>query len=63
MKELLEYIVSLSSQKIEIVVNESKVRPVDTPYICADNSKIKDYFCKTDIKDTIKEMYEYYKKS
>lgn len=60
-EELLKYIISLSTQKIEIVIDENKLRPVDTPYICCDNTKIKEYFNNTDIKETIKEMYEYYK--
>lgn len=62
MEDLLKYIVSLSSQPIEIVMDKEKIRPVDTPYICCDNTKIKKYFKNTDIKQTIKEMYEYYKK-
>ena len=57
---LLDYIVSLSSQKIEIKVDPEKYRPVDNPYICCDNSKIKEHFKGTDLKQTIKEMYEYY---
>lgn len=61
-EELLKYIISLSTQNIEIVIDESKLRPVDTPYICCDNAKIKEYFNNTDIKETIKEMYEYYLK-
>lgn len=61
MEELLKYIVSLASQEIEIVVDKDKVRKVDTPYIEADNTKIKDYFDGTDIKEVIKEMYEHYK--
>jgi len=60
-EELLKYVVSLSSQDIEIIVDKDKVRKIDTPYICADNTKIKDYFDGTDIKEVIKEMYEYYK--
>lgn len=60
-EDLLKYIISLSSQPIEIVIDKEKIRPVDTPYICCDNSKIKKYFKNTDIKETIKEMYEYYK--
>ncbi len=59
-EELLKYIISLSNQKIDIVVDESKIRNIDTPYICADNTKIKEYFDGTDIMDTIKEMYQYY---
>ena len=44
MEELLRYIVSLSSQEIEIVTDPQKVRKVDTPYICADNTKTAKYF-------------------
>lgn len=62
MEDLLNYIVSLSSQKVEVKIDKEKYRSVDTPYICCDNSKIKKYFNGTDIKDTIKEMYEFYKK-
>ncbi len=62
MQEILEYIVSLSTQKIDIVTDVDKIRPVDTPYICCDNTKIKKYFDNTDIKKTIKELYEYYLK-
>ena len=61
-EDLLKYIISLSNQEIEIVIDKDKIRPVDTPYICCDNSKTSKYFDNTDIKDTIKGMYEYYKK-
>ncbi len=44
MEELLKYIISLSSQKIEIVIDSDKVRAVDTPFICADNTKVSKYF-------------------
>lgn len=60
-EDILKYIVSLSSQEIEIVIDKDKIRPVDTPYICCDNTKTSRYFDNTDIKITIKEMYEYYK--
>ena len=60
-EDLLKYIISLSNQKIEIIIDKDKIRPVDTPYICCDNSKTAKYFNNTDIKNTIKEMYEYYK--
>lgn len=61
-EDILNYIISLSNQKIEVVIDKEKFRTIDTPYICCDNSKIKDYFDNTDIKQTIKEMFEYYKK-
>ena len=60
MKELLEYIVSLSTKKIDIIIDKEKIRPVDTPYICCDNNKTEKYFDNTDIKKTIKEIYDYY---
>lgn len=60
MEDLLKYIISLSSQEIEIVIDDEKYRKVDTPYICCDNSKVAKYFDGTDIKDTIREIYEYY---
>ena len=55
--ELLDYIVSLASVKIEIVQDPAKMRPVDNPYICADNSRVCKIFPGTDIHDTIKEMF------
>lgn len=57
-EELLEYIISLSNQKIEIIIDEEKYRKIDTPYICCNNSKTAKYFDGTDIKDTIKAMYD-----
>ncbi len=60
-EELLNYIISLSRKKINIEIDKEKYRDIDTPYICCDNTKIKEYFKGTDIKETIKRMYEYYK--
>ena len=62
-EDLLKYIISLSNQPIEVVIDKEKIRPIDTPYICCDNSKILKYWNNTDIKETIKKMYEYYKKN
>lgn len=62
MKEILDYIISLSTQKIDVIEDSDKMRPVDTPFICCDNEKTKKYFDNTDIKKTIKEIYEYYLK-
>lgn len=60
-EDLLKYIVSLSNQNIDIIIDKEKVRKIDTPYICCDNSKVAKYFDGTDIKDTIKEMYDFYR--
>lgn len=40
--ELLDYIVSLSENEIEVVVDEALLRPADNPVICADCSLIRD---------------------
>lgn len=57
-EDLLKYIVSLATVPVEICVDPEKVRPVDVPYLCADNTRIKRYWRGTDIKQTIKEMFE-----
>lgn len=67
MKEILEKIISFSKQNIEIVVDPSRVRAVDTPYICADTTKI-DKILQKDIErntldKVLKEMFEYYKQN
>ena len=59
--ELLDYIVSLASVRIEIAQDPAKMRPVDNPYICADNSRIREYFPNTDIHKTIREMFVNFK--
>ncbi|MCD8396004.1 MAG: GDP-mannose 4,6-dehydratase [Lachnospiraceae bacterium] len=62
--ELLEYIVSLSSQKIEIEVDPERFRPVDTRRICCDTSYINEeigWKPKYVIFDTLRNMYENFK--
>lgn len=62
-KELLEYIISLSNQKINIAFDQERYRPLDTPFICCDYSKIKEdlgWEPEYDIKETIKELYFHY---
>lgn len=62
-KELLDFIISLSTQKIDVIVDPIKLRPIDNPYICADPtlliSKL-NWSQKHNIKDTLKEMFDYY---
>lgn len=53
-EDLLKYIVSLSSQDIEIIVDKEKFREIDTPYIKADNSKTAKYFKRYRYKGNIK---------
>lgn len=40
LKELLNYIVSLSSQEVEVEIDKSRFRPVDNKIICCDNNLI-----------------------
>lgn len=44
LRELLNFIISLSSQKIEVVIDKDRYRPIDTPFICCDNSKFVNAF-------------------
>ena len=63
LRELLDYIVSLCSSKIEIRVDPALLRPVDTPYICCDNKCISSdlgWHPDHSIFDTLREMYMYY---
>jgi len=58
LSELLDYIISLATVPVEVCVDPEKFRPVDIPYLCADNSRIQDIWPGTDIKQTIKELFE-----
>lgn len=65
LKELLDYVISLSSQKIEVVIDQDRYRPIDTPYICCDCSLYDSIFAKKEIVkisifDTLKEMLVHY---
>ncbi|MCX7658829.1 MAG: GDP-mannose 4,6 dehydratase, partial [Oscillospiraceae bacterium] len=40
-EELLDRILKLSGAKIRVEVDKEKLRPIDTPKICADISEIK----------------------
>ena len=65
LEDMLKTITSLSSQEITINVDPARIRPTDTPVICCDNSLIRSELGWTpehDIFDTLKEMYENYRK-
>ena len=55
---LKDVILKFTPVDIEIVVDPEKVRPVETPYLCADNSRIKKYWRGTDIKATLQKMFD-----
>lgn len=63
--KILEYIIGLSSQRIEIVVDSTKFRPTDQPVVCCDYSLIKSrlgWEPKYSVFDALKEMYDEYRK-
>lgn len=63
LKDILDYIISLSAEPVEIVVDEERIRAADNPVICCDHTRITEelgWEPEHDIFDTIKEMYEYY---
>ncbi len=65
LEDMLKTITSLSVQEITINVDPARIRPTDTPVICCDNSLIRSelgWAPEHDIFDTLKEMYENYRK-
>ena len=61
MQELLQTIIGFAKVPIEIVQDVAKMRPVDIPYLCADNSRIRKFWRGTDIRTTIKKMCDFYR--
>lgn len=59
-EDLLKYITSLSSQNIEIIPDPERIRPIENPYICCDNTKIQKYWGGISIEETIQEMLKWY---
>ena len=58
---LKDVILKFTPVDIEIVVDPEKVRPVETPYLCADNSRVKKYWNGIDIRTTLKKMFDHYR--
>lgn len=64
LEELLNYIISLCSQKVLVEVDSAKFRPIDTPVICCDREKIKKelgWEPKYSVFDALKELFENYR--
>ena len=65
LEDMLKTITALSSQEIKVEVDQDRIRPTDTPVICCDNSLIREelgWKPEHDIYDTLKEMFEYYRR-
>jgi GDP-4-dehydro-6-deoxy-D-mannose reductase len=64
-KEILENLLSHSKRKIEIMIDESKFRPVDIPVLSADCSLIQErfnLFPRYSIEQTLKDLLTYWRK-
>lgn len=63
LKEILNYVISLSNQEISVNTDPKLLRPIENPIICCDisliNSKL-GWKPEYDIFDTVKEIYDYY---
>lgn len=57
LKDILQFILSLSSVPITVEVDQEKFRPTENPYLCADISRIQNFWKGTDIRDTIRDIY------
>lgn len=63
LEDMLTYIIGLSNQRIEIEVDQNRIRPTDQPVICCDRSLIGKelgWEPQYNVYDALKEMYEYY---
>ena len=63
LRELLQYIISLSTQNITVEVDPERFRPIDTPLVCCDKSKIAKelgWQPQYTVYDALKEMYYHY---
>lgn len=66
LEDMLQYIIKMSSQKIEVEVDQSRFRPTDQPVICCDYNLIKTelgWEPQYTVFDALKEMLEYYRES
>lgn len=60
LKDLLEYIVSLSEQPVKVEADQQLIRPADTPYICCNHTLITDrlgWKPEISLYETVKEMF------
>ncbi len=63
LKELLDFIISLASVKINVVVDPERFRPIDNPYICCDRGfvgKEVGWAPELSVFDALKEMYDFF---
>ncbi|MGE5342770.1 MAG: GDP-mannose 4,6-dehydratase [Candidatus Omnitrophota bacterium] len=64
-EEILDILLSFSTQKIEKVVDEEKFRPVDVPFLMGDNRLIRETFHllpRYEITETLRDLLGYWRK-
>lgn len=62
-QDILEYIISLCDYPIKVEVDVERVRPVDNPYICCNNTLLRDetgWQPQFEIFDTVRELFHFY---
>lgn len=62
MEDILNKIIGFCNYPVEVIKDETKYRPIDTPFICCDNTKIKSLFNIefTNIDDLLLKMIKFY---
>jgi GDP-4-dehydro-6-deoxy-D-mannose reductase len=66
LREILDLLLSFSSQKIEVNVDSSKLRKADIPLLFGNNHKIKEetsWQPETPLKQSLRDLLEYWRKS
>jgi GDP-4-dehydro-6-deoxy-D-mannose reductase len=65
LREYLDLLITLCPKKISVKVDSERLRPVDNPVYCGDNTKLKKLGWRQsiDIKDTLKALLEYWRKT
>lgn len=65
LREILDLLLSFSSQKIEVQVDSSKLRKADIPLLLGDNKKIKEetfWMPEIPLKQSLRDLLEYWRK-
>jgi len=58
---LKNVILKFTPVRIDIEIDPEKVRPVETPYLCADNTRVKKYWRGTPIEETLRKMFDHFR--
>jgi len=65
LREILDLLISFSSQKIEVQVDSKKLRKADIPLLLGDNKKIKEetsWMPEISLKQSLRDLLEYWRK-